>query len=243
MQQRQRQRRRAAARPAPRALPARAARPRRAGRTPAARDGVVGRSYGGAASEGPTGPAAPAGDAVSAEDFAAMERRRRARRAQKFKTEGFYEIRADDLVLRVPPRAALDEVVLRKLPFGGREAIYVHALDIDGLAAEQGLQAGCIMRALRDPHKSEMYPIDGDERLDFIRTNWEITDEVVAVFESSPSIGAADVAAAAQAKEAAARRAAAAPQQVSTCGRRAGGTGGLTEKKTGGEGPARLVRR
>ena len=209
-QQRQQRQRRAAARPAPRALPACAAPPRRrAVRTPAARDSV-GWSSG--------GPAAPAGDAVSAEDFAAMERRRRARRAKKFKTEGFYEIRADDLVLRVPPRAALDEIILRKLPFGGRDAIYVHALDIDGLAAEQGLQAGCIMRALRDPHKSEVYPIDGDERLDFIRTNWEITDEVVAVFESSPSIGAADVAAAAQAKEAAAQRAAAAPQQVAKVG-------------------------
>ena len=120
-------------------------------------------------------------------------------------TEGFYSPVAGDLVLQdLPSEAALEGIVLRRLRLRGAAAIYAHAVDPEGPAAAAGLKAGMAMRALRDPHKEELYPVSGTERLEFIRTNWEVTDNITMVFEGEPSITAELVEEAQRAEQAAA---------------------------------------
>ena len=105
------------------------------------------------------------------------------------------------------------EIILRRLELSaGDSIIYVHALDANGQAAGLGLRAGCTMRALRDPHREELWPVTGSEKLSFIRTNWEITDEIKMVFEREPSVTREMVTRASSAREAR-RVLAAAPQQ------------------------------
>jgi len=113
----------------------------------------------------------------------------------------------EDLVLRdLPSEDVLGRVVLRRLSLRGAAAIYVHAIDPEGAAAAAGLQAGMIMRGLRDPHKDELWPVSGTERLEFIRTNWEVADSITMVFEGEPSITAEMVEEANSAQQAAAAR-------------------------------------
>ena len=103
---------------------------------------------------------------------------------------------AGDLVLRMKGDAALEEIVLRKIDLGGRPAIYVHALDPEGAAAASGLRAGVVLKEMswspftdevrtRD-QTEEIVPVVGTERLDFIKSNWEITEDIVVVFEGGP---------------------------------------------------------
>ena len=100
----------------------------------------------------------------------------------------------------------LGRVVLRRLRLRGAAAIYVHAIDPEGAAAAAGLRAGMVMRGLRDPHKEELWPVSGTERLEFIQTNWEVADSVTMVFEGEPSVTAEMVEEARSAQEAAAAR-------------------------------------
>ena len=123
------------------------------------------------------------------------------------------------MALRMKGDRALEEVVLRKIALGGQMAIYAHAVDPEGEAAAGGLLPGMVLKEMswnpftdevkaRDQNE-EIVAVEGTERLDFIKSNWEITEDIVLVFEGgAPRVTAEMVQAAGAAAAAAAARAA-----------------------------------
>jgi len=119
------------------------------------------------------------------------------------------------VALRLKGDRALEEIVLRKIEVGGRLTIYAHAVDPDGEAAAGGLRPGMVLKEMswspfadevrmRDQNE-ELVPVAGTERLDFIKNNWEITEDVVVVFEGGEPRVTSEIVQAAAAAAAASR--------------------------------------